>query len=100
MFHWSKEDLSVENAKAPEKYQKRGDRGNGGWTTRRSHDGLVRRILHAIMTQDTFTVVSKYAHKAERLPHLKELYSALTLFSLFLSPNRLVGGHSAAAGQG
>tara|TARA_B110001450_G_C17283726_1_gene344562 strand:+ start:90 stop:413 length:324 start_codon:yes stop_codon:yes gene_type:complete len=60
MFHWSREDLSVENAQAPEKYRKRGGRGNGGWTTKRSFDGLVRRLLHAMMTQDTFTVVSEY----------------------------------------
>ena len=60
MFHWSREDLSVENAKVPDKYNNRsGDRGNGGWTTKRSFDGLVRRLLHAMMTQDTFTVVSK-----------------------------------------
>jgi len=68
MFHWSREDLSVEGAQAPEKYRKRGNRGNGGWTTKRSFDGLVRRLLHAMMTQDTFTVV--------------------------------MGGHSAAQGQG
>lgn len=60
MFHWSREDLSDEKAQAPEKYRKHGDRGNGGWTTKRSFDGLVRRLLHAMMTQDTFTVVSKY----------------------------------------
>lgn len=29
----------------------------GGWTTTRSFDGLVRRLLHAMMTNDTFTVV-------------------------------------------
>lgn len=29
----------------------------GGWTTQRSFDGLVRRILHALVTRDTFTVV-------------------------------------------
>lgn len=57
MFYWSREDLSVDNAKPPSKYQKRGDRGNGGWTTKKSFDGLVRRLLHAMMTQDTFTVV-------------------------------------------
>ncbi len=28
---------------------------NGGWTTPRSFQGLVRRLLHAIVTQDTFT---------------------------------------------
>lgn len=68
MFHWSREDLSLDSAQPPEKFQKRGDRGNGGWTTKRSFDGLVRRLLHAMMTQDTFTVV--------------------------------MGGHSAAQGQG
>ena len=59
MFHWSREDLSAEDARPPEKYEKKGNRGNGGWTTKRSFDGLVRRLLHAMMTQDTFTVVSK-----------------------------------------
>jgi hypothetical protein len=67
MFHWSREDLSTTN-EPPEKYRKKGDRGNGGWTTTRSFKGLVRRLLHAMMTQDTFTVV--------------------------------LGGHSAAVGQG
>jgi hypothetical protein len=28
---------------------------NGGWTTPRSFQGLVRRLLHALVTQDTFT---------------------------------------------
>ena len=26
----------------------------GGWTTQTSWDGLKRRLLHAIMTEDTF----------------------------------------------
>ena len=30
---------------------------NGGWTDQKSFDGLVRRVLHAIMTQDTFTLI-------------------------------------------
>lgn len=30
---------------------------NGGWTTKRSIQGLSRRLLHAIMTRDTFTFV-------------------------------------------
>lgn len=30
---------------------------NGGWTTTRSMQGLSRRLLHAIMTRDTFTFV-------------------------------------------
>jgi hypothetical protein len=59
MFHWDRLDLSVglENVAPPPKYTKRGDRGNGGWTTDRSQDGLIRRLLHAIMTNDSFTVV-------------------------------------------
>jgi hypothetical protein len=56
MFHWSKEDLSTAKG-PPEKYSKGGDRGNGGWTTQRSFDGLVKRLLHAMTTSDTFTVV-------------------------------------------
>jgi hypothetical protein len=67
MFHWDKIDMA--NSKGPpQQFTKRGDRGIGGWTTGRSFDGLVRRLLHAMMTSDTFTVV--------------------------------MGGHSAAAGQG
>lgn len=85
MFHWSKEDLSAEDAKLPEKYRKNGGRGNGGWTTKRSHDGLVRRLLHAIMTQDTFTVVSKYAYEAEWLAGLNRTnQSVLTCYVLNL----------------
>jgi hypothetical protein len=56
MFHWNKVDLKTATG-PPEKYTKRGDHGNGGWTTTRSFDGLVRRLLHAMMTSDTFTVV-------------------------------------------
>jgi hypothetical protein len=67
MFHWTRVDLSTQNTPPP-KYTSRGDMGDGGWTTKRSFDGLVRRLLHAMMTQDTFTVV--------------------------------LGGHSAAEGQG
>lgn len=66
-FHWDKIDLTDAQA-PPDKYKKRGDRGNGGWTTKRSEKGLIRRLLHAMMTSDTFTVV--------------------------------MGGHSAAAGEG
>jgi hypothetical protein len=66
-FHWEKIDMANTTGPSPQ-YQKRGDRGNGGWTTKRSEKGLVRRLLHAMMTSDTFTVV--------------------------------MGGHSAAAGEG
>jgi hypothetical protein len=59
MFHWDKlTDLNPDTQpKPPQKYTKHGDRGNGGYTTKRSYDGLVRRLLHAIMTNDSFTVV-------------------------------------------
>lgn len=58
MFHWDKiANLNDADAQVPPKYAKRGDRGNGGWTTSRSFDGLVKRLLHACMTNDSFTVV-------------------------------------------
>jgi hypothetical protein len=58
MFHWDYIDLHDESTKsAPPKYAKRGNRGNGGWTTHRSFEGLVRRLLHAMMTNDAFTIV-------------------------------------------
>ena len=56
MFHWEKIDLSTATEPPPE-FKKRGSRDIGGWTTKRSFDGLVRRLLHAMLTQDTFTVV-------------------------------------------
>jgi hypothetical protein len=56
MFHWEKVNLETATG-PPEKYARRGDRGNGGWTTQRSFDGLVLRLTHAMMTSDTFTVV-------------------------------------------
>lgn len=56
MFHWEKIDLSTAEG-PPEQFKGKKPRGNGGWTTQRSHDGLVRRLLHAMMTTSTFTVV-------------------------------------------
>ena len=35
----------------------RGPPDNGGWTTKRSMQGLARRLLHAMMTRDTFTFI-------------------------------------------
>ena len=91
MFHWSKEDLSVENSRAPENYRKHGDRGNGGWTTKRSFQGLVRRLLHAIMTQDTFTVVSKYLlYCTKSVPIQINLHSANLIFSSMYSLLRTI----------
>eukprot|EP00547_Thalassionema_nitzschioides_P003449 CAMPEP_0194200592 /NCGR_PEP_ID=MMETSP0156-20130528/1126_1 /TAXON_ID=33649 /ORGANISM="Thalassionema nitzschioides, Strain L26-B" /LENGTH=895 /DNA_ID=CAMNT_0038925605 /DNA_START=103 /DNA_END=2790 /DNA_ORIENTATION=- len=56
MFHWEKIDMANAN-EPPSEFSKRGARDIGGWTTKRSMDGLVRRLTHAMMTQDTFTVV-------------------------------------------
>jgi hypothetical protein len=88
MFHWSRENLSEEDAQAPEKYRKRGDRGNGGWSTKRSFDGLVRRLLHAMMTQDTFTVVSKYLERLQRV-YLETNYFAFCQLHFVVSVNSL-----------
>ena len=56
MFHWEKLDFS-KSQDPPEQFTKKGARDIGGWTTKRSFNGLVRRLLHAMLTQDTFTVV-------------------------------------------
>mmetsp|Transcript_24884 Transcript_24884/g.45064 ORF Transcript_24884/g.45064 Transcript_24884/m.45064 type:complete len:965 (-) Transcript_24884:82-2976(-) len=56
MFHLEKCD--IEKAEGPpEKYSENGDWDGAGWTTRRSFKGLSRRLLHAMMTNDSFTVV-------------------------------------------
>lgn len=52
MFRWEKLDLSDPNVKpSPESMER------GGWTTQRSMQGLSRRLLHAMMTNDEFVVV-------------------------------------------
>lgn len=51
------EDFAKDDFTAPEKYLKRGTHGSGGWSTKRSFDGLVRRLLHAMTTNDEFVVV-------------------------------------------
>ena len=56
LFHWTKLNLAEAEGPPPQ-YSKRGNQGGGGWTTERSQAGLVRRILHACMTNDKFTVV-------------------------------------------
>ena len=101
MFHWSREDLSLESAKPPEKYRKRGSRGNGGWTTKRSFDGLVRRLLHAMMTNDTFTVVSKYltncllfSNKSKRYSTCLHSHMVADAISLSLSLSLLPLAHT------
>ena len=52
MFRWEKVDLGAGQVPSPS------SRMQGGWTTQRSFDGLARRILHAIMTNDEFVYVS------------------------------------------
>jgi hypothetical protein len=58
MFHWEKlVDLSQQTS-PPAGFERRsGKRSTGGWTTKRSWNGLVRRLLHACMTNDEFVVV-------------------------------------------
>jgi hypothetical protein len=56
MFHWETLDLNSET-EPPDQFKSEGNRGIGGWTTKRSQEGLVRRLLHAMLTTDTFTVV-------------------------------------------
>ena len=56
MFHWEKLDFS-KSQDPPNEFKSNGSREIGGWTTKRSFDGLVRRLLHAMLTEDTFTVV-------------------------------------------
>jgi hypothetical protein len=51
MFHWEKVDMSS-GAKPTQSSMIQ-----GGWTTQRGADGLARRLLHAIMTNDEFVVV-------------------------------------------
>ena len=58
MFGWEMYNMTSGDKKGPQGFSgHKGTRGTGGWTTQRSFDGLVRRILHALMTSDTFTVV-------------------------------------------
>ena len=56
MFHWENLDFS-KSQDPPKEFKSNGSRDIGGWTTKRSFDGLVRRLLHAMLTEDTFTVV-------------------------------------------
>jgi hypothetical protein len=55
MFHLEKLDLA-ETTNPPPMFAS-GNREIGGWTTKRSFNGLVRRLLHAMLTEDSFTIV-------------------------------------------
>jgi hypothetical protein len=52
MFQLTMLDLKSGKDRLPDK---RTNVDNGGWTTSSSFKGLVRRVLHAVVTQDTFT---------------------------------------------
>mmetsp|Transcript_7682 Transcript_7682/g.21375 ORF Transcript_7682/g.21375 Transcript_7682/m.21375 type:complete len:812 (+) Transcript_7682:46-2481(+) len=57
MFKMERVDLATQTT-PPEDYVPRtGQRSKGGWTTTKSFDGLVRRLLHVIQTNDEFVVV-------------------------------------------
>jgi hypothetical protein len=56
MFHLEKLDLA-KMTKPPPMFDEGGNREIGGWTTERSNEGLVRRLLHAMLTEDSFTIV-------------------------------------------
>jgi hypothetical protein len=50
--------------------------GISGWTTERSFDGLARRILHAVVTEDKFTLVmSGHSSAAGHGNHLQQSYT-------------------------
>ena len=51
------------------------DPGGGSWSTKQSFDGIARRIIHHIMTGDTFKLVSNFFFTFYRTsPHTKFRY--------------------------
>lgn len=70
MFHLQMVDL--ENGEVPPDTRQN---DKGGWTTKKSFEGLVRRLLHAMMTGDTFTVVmAGHSAAAGHGNHFKQSY--------------------------
>ncbi len=48
---------------------------SGGWTTKKSFDGLSRRLIHAMMTNDSFTIVlGGHSAAAGHGNHFKQSY--------------------------
>jgi len=86
MFHWDKDtDMSNNDndnnadAESNDRHQATNG-GGGGWTTKRSFDGLVRRLLHAMLTRDTFTVVvagttGTSSSQSQRRNHFRQSYA-------------------------
>jgi len=71
MFQMTIYDLKDEKGPKPGK-----DGGtNGGWTTDESFQGLVRRVLHALITNDSFTVIlGGHSAAAGHGNHFKQSY--------------------------
>jgi len=71
MFQMTMYDLADEKGPKPGK-----DNGtNGGWTTNESFQGLVRRLLHALVTNDSFNVIlGGHSAAAGHGNHFKQSY--------------------------
>eukprot|EP00581_Thalassiosira_minuscula_P017519 CAMPEP_0183713210 /NCGR_PEP_ID=MMETSP0737-20130205/8121_1 /TAXON_ID=385413 /ORGANISM="Thalassiosira miniscula, Strain CCMP1093" /LENGTH=931 /DNA_ID=CAMNT_0025941961 /DNA_START=65 /DNA_END=2857 /DNA_ORIENTATION=+ len=57
MFHLQEVDLGTVTSKAELQAAAPDWQKTAGWTTKRSFDGLERRLIHAIMTESPFVVV-------------------------------------------
>jgi hypothetical protein len=77
-FKWTQIDVALPDVtEPPEAFRAGGNRGNGGWTSKKSQQGLARRLLHAIMTNDVFTVVvAGDASAAGHGGHFHQSYAA------------------------
>jgi hypothetical protein len=74
MFAWDRVNLTSA-IEPPEAFKKSGRRGNGGWTSDRSWNGLVLRLVQAILQQSEFTVVlGGHSAAAGHGNHFKQSY--------------------------
>mmetsp|Transcript_6913 Transcript_6913/g.10065 ORF Transcript_6913/g.10065 Transcript_6913/m.10065 type:complete len:630 (-) Transcript_6913:1759-3648(-) len=68
MFHISMINITIEGPPAA-------SGGQGGWSTERSFESLSKRLLHGMMTKDTFTVVmGGHSAAAGHGNHFKQSY--------------------------
>jgi hypothetical protein len=81
MFAWQKlndesSDEFLQQTDSPTGFERgSGRRGTGGWTTTRSWHGLVRRLLHAIITNDEFVIVlAGHSAAAGHGNHVQQAY--------------------------
>ncbi|KAL7578731.1 hypothetical protein ACA910_015965 [Epithemia clementina (nom. ined.)] len=85
MFRMEQVDLMTTTTPPEDYIPKTGQRSRGGWTTKRSYNGLVRRLLHAMMSNDEFVVVlGGDATAAGHGNHFRQSY--LMQFHRILSP--------------